>query len=139
MSRSSSFSLPRKTLTQHIQRFVQTRLWGTDIHPSAWIATSALIDRTWPRGVHIGAQCVIGEEVVVLTHDMTRGIYLDTHVGEGTVIGARAIVMPGITIGKNCSILPGTLVNRDLPDGATAMGNPVRIVDPGDQANMVSA
>lgn len=129
MSSGGKTSTPRKSLKQRIQRFIQTRVWGTDIHPSAWIATTALIDRTWPRGVHIGANCVIGEEAVVLTHDMTRGIYMDTRIGEGTTIGARAIIMPGITVGRNCTILPGTMVNRDLPDGAAAQGNPARIIE----------
>lgn len=129
MSSGGKTPTPRKSLKQRIQRFIQTRVWGTDIHPSAWIATTALIDRTWPRGVHIGANCVIGEEAVVLTHDMTRGIYMDTRIGEGTTIGARAIIMPGITVGRNCTILPGTMVNRDLPDGATAQGNPARIIE----------
>jgi len=120
------------SLVQRFQRLVQTRLWGMDIHPTAWIAASALIDRTWPRGIHIGADCVIAEEAVVLTHDMTRGIYMDTRIGDGTTVGARAIIMPGITVGRNCTILPGTLVNRDLPDGTMVAGNPARIVPPDD-------
>lgn len=129
----------RSSLTQRFQRLVQTRLWGMDIHPTAWIAPTALIDRTWPRGIHIGADCVIAEEAVVLTHDMTRGIYMDTRIGEGTTIGARAIIMPGITVGRNCSILPGTLVNRDLPDGATVVGNPARALEPQTEREPVSA
>lgn len=128
----------RTSVKQRLQRLVQTRLWGMDIHPTAWIAATALIDRTWPRGIHIGADCVIAEEAVVLTHDMTRGIYMDTRIGEGTTVGARAIIMPGITVGRNCTILPGTLVNRDLPDGATVAGNPARALEAEGQATPVS-
>ncbi|MEI6419550.1 MAG: DapH/DapD/GlmU-related protein [Sphingomonadales bacterium] len=95
-----------------------------DVHSSAWIAQTALIDRTWPKGIHIGADVVIGEEVVVLAHDLTRGIYLDTHIGAGTVVGARAIILPGIVVGRDCVIQPGALVNRDVPDGHMAEGNP---------------
>jgi acetyltransferase-like isoleucine patch superfamily enzyme len=115
------------TLRQRWQRLVQVRVWGMHIDPSARIAPTALIDRTWPRGVHIGARCVIDEEVVVLTHDMTRGIYLDTRIGDDTVVGARAIILPGVTVGARCTISPGALVNRDVPDGALAIGNPARI------------
>lgn len=114
-------------MRQRWHGFLRTRIWGMDIHPSAWIADTALIDRTWPRGVHIGADCVIGEEAVVLTHDLTRGLYLDTTIGLGTVLGARAIVLPGVTIGRGCDIRPGTLVHRDMPDGARASGNPATI------------
>ena len=69
MHRTAAKSFPRTSLKQRLQRFVQTRIWKTDIHPSAWIAETALIDRTWPKGVHIEAECFIDEEAVVLTHD----------------------------------------------------------------------
>ena len=118
----------RTGLRQKWQRLIRQRLWKMDIATTAWIAPTALIDRTWPRGVHIGAGCVIDHHAVVLTHDMTRGLYLDTWIGEGTRIGARAIILPGVTIGRNCAIAPGSLVNRDLPDGARVLGNPARDV-----------
>jgi len=116
-----------RSLKQRFQRLVQIWVWGMDIHPSAWIATTALIDRTWPKGVHIEAGCYIDEEVVLLAHDLTRGIYVDTRIGEGSYIGARAIIMPGVTVGKGCIIRPGTLVSKDVPDGAVMAGNPAKI------------
>ena len=109
---------------QKWQRLVRRHLWAMDIHPSVSIAETALIDRTYPRGIHIARDCVIGEEVVILTHDMTRGIYVDTRVGAGTLVGARAIILPGITVGEACIIQPGALVNRDVPDFHIAEGNP---------------
>lgn len=120
-------SSPSRRLKARIQRLIQTRLWGMDIHPAAAIATTALIDRTWPRGIHIAEDCDIGEEVVVLTHDMTRGVYFDTRIGARTIIGARAIVMPGVTIGEDCLVMPGALVTKDMPAGSLAVGNPARI------------
>jgi len=98
-----------------------------DIHPSARIADTALIDRTWPRGIHIGAGCAIDEEAVVLTHDMTRGIYLDTRLGARCLVGARAIVFPGVTVGDDCIIAPGAVVTKDMPDNAYAVGNPAQV------------
>lgn len=120
-------ALPR-TLKQRWQSLVRTRFWKMDIHPNAWIAPTAMIDRTWPRGIHIGKDCVIDHHAVVLTHDMTRGIYFDTHIGEGTRLGVRAIVLPGITIGRNCIVEAGALVNRDVPDSTRVEGNPARPV-----------
>jgi acetyltransferase-like isoleucine patch superfamily enzyme len=99
-----------------------------DIAPSAWIAGSALIDRTWPRGVHIGPNCVIDEEAVILTHDLTRGLYLDTWIAADAFIGARAIVLPGVSVGRGCIVEPGSLVARDLADGLRASGNPATVV-----------
>lgn len=120
---------PSLSLKQRWQRLVQTRVWRMDIHPGARIAASALIDRTWPRGIHIAAGVVIDEEAVVLTHDLTRGLYLDTHIGANSVVGARAIILPGITVGRDCVVAPGSVVNRDVPDGARVAGNPARIED----------
>lgn len=112
------------SLRQQWDRLFRRMFWRMDIHPSAWIATSAMIDRTWPRGIHIAADCIIGEEAVILTHDMTRGLYRDTRIGAGTIIGPRAIILPGITVGARCRIEPGALINRDVPDDHVAQGNP---------------
>lgn len=120
-------------LKARFKRWLQTVVWGMDIHPSAKIANSALIDRTWPRGIHIAAGCDIDEEAVVLTHDMTRGIYLDTRLGEGCRLGARAIVLPGLTIGEACVIAPGAVVTKDMPPRSYAIGNPAQITALSDQ------
>lgn len=111
-------------LKARLQRIVRKVLWGMDIHPTARIAPSALIDRTWPRGIHIGPDCIICDEAVMLTHDLTRGVYLDTRLGARCHVGARAIIMPGVTIGDDCVVAPGALVTKDLPAGHFALGNP---------------
>jgi acetyltransferase-like isoleucine patch superfamily enzyme len=119
--------LPRwdqPSIRQRIQRFIQTKVWRMDIHPSAQIAASALIDRNWPRGVHIAEGVIICEEVVVLTHDITRGLLLDTWIGAKSILMPRAIVLPGVAIGENCVVMPGALVTRDLPPASIASGNP---------------
>lgn len=110
-------------------RFVQTRVWKMDIHPSARIAATALIDRTFPKGIHIEAGAIIDEEAVVLTHDMVRGLYLDTRISEGAKLGPRAIVLPGLTVGKRANVLAGAVVVRDVPDGVTVAGNPAKVVE----------
>ncbi|MGN7999765.1 DapH/DapD/GlmU-related protein [Sphingomonas sp. 22176] len=99
-----------------------------DIHPSADIATSALIDRTFPKGVHIGARAVIGEQAVVLTHDIAARVWLHTYIGEGATLGARAIVLPGLKVGNGAVVLPGSVVIQDVPAGATVRGNPGKLV-----------
>jgi acetyltransferase-like isoleucine patch superfamily enzyme len=116
-----------KRLHMACQRLVRAAVWGMDIHPSVWIEPTALIDRTWPRGIHIAAGCYIGEEAVVLTHDMTRGIYVDTRIGARCHLGARAIVLPGVSIGDDCVIMPGALVTKDIPSRSIATGNPATI------------
>jgi acetyltransferase-like isoleucine patch superfamily enzyme len=50
------------------------------------------------------------------------------HIGDGTWVGARAIILPGVTIGRRCLIAAGAVVSRDVPDDTLVAGNPARVV-----------
>ncbi len=122
--------LPHRPLTTRLAAAfyhqVYTRLWGMDIHPGSFIEPSARMDRTYPGGVHVGDGTYIGEAAVILTHDMTRGIYYDTRIGRNCYIAPRAIVLPGVTIGDNAVVMPGALVREDVPADCVAIGNPAK-------------
>lgn len=113
-----------RSMVQILQHFIRTRFWKMDIDHTARIAPSAYVDRTNPRGIHIAAHCIIDHEAIILSHDMTRGIRPHTHIGTCTIIGARAIVMPGVSIGQGCRVMPGAVVLKNVPDGVTVGGNP---------------
>lgn len=49
-------------------------------------------------------------------------------VGDNVWIGASVTVLPGVTIGSNTVIGAGSVVNRDIPDGVIAVGNPCRVI-----------
>lgn len=49
-------------------------------------------------------------------------------VGEGTLVGAGSTIIPGIRIGAWCTVGAGSVVTRDLPDYAVAVGNPAKII-----------
>ncbi len=51
-----------------------------------------------------------------------------TIVKSGASIGSNATILPGLTIGKNALVGAGSVVTRDVPDGATVSGVPARIV-----------
>jgi UDP-2-acetamido-3-amino-2,3-dideoxy-glucuronate N-acetyltransferase len=53
---------------------------------------------------------------------------LPTLVREGASIGAGAVVLPGVTIGRWAMVGAGAVVTRDLPDHALAAGNPARAI-----------
>ncbi|HHO75530.1 MAG TPA: acyltransferase [Deltaproteobacteria bacterium] len=46
----------------------------------------------------------------------------------GTVLGANVIVLPGVTIGRQCMIGGNAVVAGDIPDHSIAVGNPARVV-----------
>ena len=49
-------------------------------------------------------------------------------VGDNVWIGANVCVLPGVTIGSNCVIGAGSVVNKNIPEGSLAVGNPCRII-----------
>lgn len=51
-------------------------------------------------------------------------------VGDHVWFGASVTVLPGVTIGSNTVIGAGSVVNRDIPSGVVAVGNPCRVLRP---------
>ncbi|MFF2089318.1 sugar O-acetyltransferase [Paenibacillus sp. NPDC058174] len=49
-------------------------------------------------------------------------------VGDNVWIGGNVVVLPGVTIGENTVIGAGSVVNRDIPAGVIAAGNPCRVI-----------
>ncbi|WP_312922329.1 acyltransferase [Stutzerimonas nitrititolerans] len=47
---------------------------------------------------------------------------------KGCWIGANAIILPGVTIGKNSVVGAGSVVTKDVPDFSVAVGNPARVI-----------
>lgn len=50
------------------------------------------------------------------------------HIGADVWIGARVIVLPGVTIGDGAIVGAGAVVTRDVPKRATVAGNPARLI-----------
>lgn len=48
-------------------------------------------------------------------------------VEDGAIIGARAVIRPGVKIGRNAVVAMGSVVTRDVPADTVVMGNPARI------------
>ena len=52
------------------------------------------------------------------------------HIEECVWVGAGAIILPGVTIGKNSVIGAGSVVTKDIPANVVAVGNPCRVMRP---------
>ena len=121
----------------HISRF----LTGIEIHPGATIGRRFFIDHG--MGVVIGETAVI-EDDVTLYHGVTLGGTSwnkgrrHPTLKSGVVIGAGAKVLGPITIGAGARVGSDAVVVKDVPAGATAVGNPARIIE-NDKAETTTA
>ncbi len=107
------------------------RGFGMNIDPSAWFSLKVTFDRTHPSGIHVGPESYIAFGAVILSHDMTRGIYADTRIGARCFIGAHSIILPGVTIGDGSIVGAGSVVTSDVPPATIVAGNPARVVRTG--------
>lgn len=102
-----------------------------DIGKGASISLSARLDKTNPRGIHIGEYTAIPFEVAILTHDFVNNRHVDVNIGKHCMIGARSIIMPGVTIGDNCIVSVASVVMKDVPPNSLVAGNPARVIEKG--------
>lgn len=52
----------------------------------------------------------------------------DVSIGDGCWIGEKAIILPGVNIGKKTIIAAGSVVTKSIPDYSIAAGNPARVI-----------
>lgn len=114
---------------------INSQFWrfitGIEIHPGARIAPGVFIDHG--MGVVIGETTVV-EEGVVLFHGVTLGGTgkdkgkRHPTVKRGAMISAHAQILGPVTIGEGAKIGANAAVLTDIPDYATAVGIPAKVV-----------
>ena len=87
--------------------------------------------------VRIGKRVGIGHNTVIITSNhelgpaeqrMARMVKEPVTIGDGTWIGARVTILPGITIGPGAMVAVGSVVTRDVPANAKVAGNPAKVI-----------
>ena len=82
------------------------------------------------RSVIIGKRCMISWDVNILEnpyHAPSKGPII---IGDDVWIAARSIILSGVRIGDKARIGAGAVVTKDVPEGATVVGNPGRVIVP---------
>lgn len=114
-------------LISHIGRF----LTGVEIHPGARIGRKFFIDHG--MGVVIGETAEIGDNVT-LYHGVTLGgvtwdkIKRHPTLDDNVVIGSGAKILGPFTVGKGARIGSNSVVIKEVPENATVVGIPGRVV-----------
>ena len=87
--------------------------------------------------VRIGAHCHIGPQCIIMDnsfHEMDPDRRLEEpasqpiSIEDNVWLGARVIVMPGVTIGRDAVVGAGSVVTRDVPPRAFAAGVPASVI-----------
>ena len=133
-------------------RLFWLRAFGARIYGTPFVHQRARIEIPWKLTLHdraclgdranayslgeieIGARATIAQEVYLSTgsHDFTTTamplVTAKITVGDDVFVGARAFILPGVTIGPRAVIGACSVVTRDVPADVIAAGNPCRVL-----------
>ncbi|WP_082230554.1 acyltransferase [Haloprofundus marisrubri] len=100
--------------------------WGLESTPDVF----------WPDLVTVEDHAIIGYDATLLCHEFLQDEYRtgEVVVGERAMIGAGAVVLPGVHIGADAQVAANSLVVEDVPPGVTVAGVPAEVVSRDDEA-----
>ena len=108
------------------------RLIGVKVGKDASVGRGVMLDIFFPDQIEIGENVVIGYNTTVLGHEfLVREWRIGRVIIEKDVtIGANCTILPGIIIGEGATVSAMSLVNRDIPPHSFWGGVPVREIRP---------
>jgi serine O-acetyltransferase len=118
--------------------YIARMITGIEIHPAARIGRRVFIDHGF--GVVIGSTAEVGDDCTIYQGvtlggtTLVPGIKRHPTLERGVIVGAGAQVLGGFTVGEYAKIGSNAVVVKPVPAGATAVGNPARIVRKEDQS-----
>ncbi len=108
-------------------------LTGIEVHPAARLGRRVFIDRG--MGVVIGEMAEVGDDCTIYQGvtlggtALVKGAKRHPTLGAGVIVGANACILGGFTVGAGARVGSGAVVTRAVPPGATAVGNPARVIE----------
>jgi acetyltransferase-like isoleucine patch superfamily enzyme len=113
--------LPSLRLKNLLYRAIGVKL-GRDVA----VGLSAVLDVFFPELITIGSNTVIGYNATILCHEYLIREWRTGPVviGRDVMVGANALILPGVAVGDGAVIAACSLVNADVPPGAMVAGVP---------------
>ncbi|EFO80010.1 hexapaptide repeat-containing transferase [Oscillochloris trichoides DG-6] len=104
------------------------RALGMKVGDHSSVALMVMLDIFFPQDITLGENCVIGYNTTILCHEVTRSEWRrgPVVIGRDVTIGANCTILPGVVIGDGATVSAMSLVNRDVPPGALVGGVPIR-------------
>jgi len=117
--------LVRISPSLRLKRWLLRRIGVTVGSGVSW-GLEATPDVFWPDLITLEADAIVGYDATILCHEFLQDEYRtgEVVVGERAMIGAGAIVLPGVEIGPDARIAANSLVTRDVPPETTVAGVP---------------
>ena len=107
-------------------------LTGIEIHPGAKIGERVFFDHAMGvvigETAEIGDGCTIYQGVTLGGTSLYKGVKRHPTLGRNVVVGAGAQVLGGFIVGDGAKVGSNAVVTKPVPAGATAVGNPARII-----------
>jgi acetyltransferase-like isoleucine patch superfamily enzyme len=96
---------------------------GVRVHSNAFIPEFSILE----AGSWVGPGVIFTNAAYPLSPSAKSNLR-GPHLLPGAKIGAGAVLLPGITIGRNALVGAGAVVVEDVPDGKVLVGNPARVI-----------
>ncbi len=119
----------------HIGVYPPCKVWAPwNIEMGSWVAMDDEVNLYCAGKITIGTKVAISREAFICTasHDITKPnrplITTPITICDGVWIGARAIILPGVTIGEGAVVAAGAVVTKDVEPFTVVGGNPAKFL-----------
>lgn len=118
-------------------RIFLLRACGVTVGKGCYIGFNVSCDTNYPELISIGDNVTISHNCMLITHSMTPAqSYLGNFyrrvakvsIDDGAWIGANSIILPGVSVGRDCMIGAGSVVACSTDHRSLWVGNPCRRV-----------
>jgi acetyltransferase-like isoleucine patch superfamily enzyme len=120
--------LARVSPSLRLKNWLFRRL-GMTVEPGATWALESTPDVFWPNLITVETDAIVGYDATLLCHEFLQDEYRtgEVVVRERAMVGAGAVVLPGVEIGADAQVAANSLVADDVPPGATVAGVPATV------------
>lgn len=97
---------------------------------NSWVLFDCILDIT--KTIHLGETVQLAPRVMIFTHDSSRNMENprtgEVFIDDNAYVGAGAVILPGVKIGKNAIVGAGAVVAKDVKANTIVGGVPAKLL-----------